>query len=296
MFDIIANMRGEPFPGSDQIADISFKIGGSGANQAVWLSHLGNHCDFHGCVFRDDHDVITKHFNSYGVIANLQQATEPTGKVICLLEKKGERSFITDRGANNLLNIKSMSERYLDNFEHLHISGHLLYEERIYLDLIDLIKKFKRQKSMGLITMDVGSASFIRDSGVNRFIDVSRLCDLIFLNSDEFIELNKFFNREAKKRCTSLGITIVKNGAKGAYCLDFDGKIIAQNDALSVKIEDTIGAGDAFFAGFMSKYLYEKDINIALDSGAKMGSICCGIQGSVPRTDQYRMQLKRDDW
>ena len=293
MFDIVARIDGPPFAGSDHRAKISFLLGGSGANQSIWASHLGVPSKFCGCVHADDYETIIDQFVEYGVNATLQQVASHSGRVVCIVSDDGERSFITDRGANDLLQLKFLSILLMNDVDHVHISGHLLYQEHIYHDIIDFIAKCKSKNIM--ISMDIGSASFVRDVGANRFNVIAESCDFLFANNDELkaISNDNIIKNEGQHQHSCHGIIILKNGADGACCVDSYNNIIAESNGVEVSVVDSTGAGDAFFAGFISAYRKTKDMTIALTEGVKMGALCCTMVGARPGSAELMLGFIR---
>lgn len=282
MFDIVARIDGPPFAGSDHRAKISFLLGGSGANQSIWASHLGVPSKFYGCVHADDYDTIIQEFVEYGVNPMLQQVATHSGRVVCIVSDDGERNFITDRGANDLLQLKCLPIPLMNDVDHVHISGHLLYQEHIYHDLINFIANCKSKDI--IISMDIGSASFVRDVGANRFNVIAEACNFLFANNDELkaISDDSIIKNEGQHQHSCHGVIVLKNGADGARCVDSYNNIIAESNGVEVSVVDSTGAGDAFFAGFISAYRKTKDINIALAEGVEMGALCCTMVGAKP--------------
>src|ERR1700692_4938179 len=104
MSDLIVRPEGPLAIGSDRRATIVSRPGGSGANQAVWLAHFGVAATFVGRVGAGDWDAQTTAFRHWGVDAQLApDEKRETGRLIALIDATGERSFLTDRGANDCL-------------------------------------------------------------------------------------------------------------------------------------------------------------------------------------------------
>ena len=104
MTDIIVRPEGPLARGSDRRASIAFLPGGSAANQAAWLASFGVGVDFVGRVGAADVQSETARLKAVGVTPWLAgDAERPTGRLIALIDASGERSFLTDRGANDAL-------------------------------------------------------------------------------------------------------------------------------------------------------------------------------------------------
>ena len=104
MTDISVEMSGPIAWGSDRRARIFTRSGGSAANQAVWLARLGLDVDFVARVGARDVLAESERLKAYGVTPHLAaDETLETGRLIALVDVLGERSFLTDRGANDAL-------------------------------------------------------------------------------------------------------------------------------------------------------------------------------------------------
>ena len=74
-------------------------------------------------------------------------------------------------------------------------------------------------------------------------------------------------------------ITVVKRGAKGASAISADGRIDA--DAPAVEVRDPTGAGDAFNAGFLDRWLDGAPLRDCLAAGNACGAATVQAVGGV---------------
>ena len=126
--DIIVMPEGPVVRGSDRRAVIRSQPGGSGANQAVWLGSLGVKVKFVSRVAAADLDASTAYFTSRGVTAVLSGDTAlPSGVLISIVDADGERSFLTDRGANLNLSQADLPPSLLDGVKLLLVSGYSFF-------------------------------------------------------------------------------------------------------------------------------------------------------------------------
>src|ERR1700685_100938 len=104
MIDIAARLDGPIAVGSDRRAKIVRRPGGSAATQAVWLARFGIGVDFIGRVGAADQEEETELLRRAGVDPHLAADSRfETGRLIAIVDPTGERSFLTDRGANDAL-------------------------------------------------------------------------------------------------------------------------------------------------------------------------------------------------
>lgn len=85
----------------------------------------------------------------------------------------------------------------------------------------------------------------------------------------------------------NLKIVLITKGDKGAEAyyknLLSDEIEFYETQGIQVKVADTVGAGDAFSAGFLTKYILTKDIKISLDFANKVGAYIATQNGAIPQ-------------
>ena len=233
---------------TDNPAEINSKPGGSGANFAVWLASLGVEVELVARVGAADRARLTNYFETKFVIAKLEPDEQlHTGKIVVLVEGNN-RTFFTDRGANEKLTAKSAD---LSKTDVLYLSGYAVMSMGIERTQ-QLIEK---AGSVGvLIAVDPGSRSFISQFGPSEFLEAISGADFIFPNSDEYELLSKHANLAEQ-----FPEVIVTSGEKGAEVLG-----IAKSPAFDVEVVDSTGAGDAFAAKYLAQRLAGVDVEDAL--------------------------------
>lgn len=70
---------------------------------------------------------------------------------------------------------------------------------------------------------------------------------------------------------------ILKNGARGAVAVIDGGR--HQRDALPVHAIDTVGAGDAFVAGYLAEHLRHAPPDVRLDTAIHLGALAVSVPG-----------------
>lgn len=114
------------------------------------------------------------------------------------------------------------------------------------------------------------------------------LADIIKLNEEELQLVSAWHNfdgtqtdqlKQARShyKCRALVLTM---GAEGAMCVDDSG--LHQHPGYPVKVADSIGAGDTFLAGFLTRYLAGEPSNKALDFAAAAGALTASKTGGTP--------------
>ena len=233
---------------TDNPSEISSKPGGSGANFAVWLASLGVEVELVARVGAADRARLTNYFETKFVIAKLEPDEKiHTGKIVVLVEGNN-RTFFTDRGANEGLTAKSAD---LSKTDVLYLSGYAVMSMGIQRTQ-ELIEK---AGSVGvLVAVDPGSRSFIGQFGAAEFLEAISGSDFIFPNADEYELLSKQANLQEL-----FPEVIVTSGEEGAEVLG-----IAKSPALEVEVVDSTGAGDAFAAKYLAQRLAGLEVEDAL--------------------------------
>ncbi|WDF67340.1 carbohydrate kinase [Sphingobacterium oryzagri] len=86
---------------------------------------------------------------------------------------------------------------------------------------------------------------------------------------------------------------LLTKGSKGAKYYRA-GKIY-QQDAFSVEIADTVGSGDAFLAGFLSKRLKQADPEVVLKQAIALGAFITARIGGTPDYNYQQFTVFRDE-
>jgi len=121
--------------------------------------------------------------------------------------------------------------------------------------------------------------------------------DILKINEDELVIVADYFDIDLPEKATHLemsklvcayltehfpvSMVCVTLGANGAMIYQ-EGKIIS-HPGYQVKVEDTVGSGDAFLSGFVKTYLERKRPEEILDFACAMGAYVATQKGGTPR-------------
>ncbi|HEY1721701.1 MAG TPA: PfkB family carbohydrate kinase [Magnetospirillaceae bacterium] len=280
--DVIVQPHGPITWGSDTRADIRPMPGGSGPNQAAWLGIHGIHTLFIGRAGVHDLGVCEAELRDFGVEPILAGDEKlATGMLVTIIAPDGERSFLTDRGANRNLCRGDLSDHLLHRLALLHISGYSLFEPGPRGAILDFAKK---ARGMGVqVTVDPASAGFLREVGPADFLAWTSGLHMCFPNAEEAELLTGTGDHEQQmaKLAAHYSVVAIKRGRGGADLGDATGARL-HADAKPVSVIDTIGAGDAFYAGFIAGYLRGHPLQTCLEDGVAAGTRATTILGGRP--------------
>ncbi len=282
MTDVIVKPEGPLVRGSDRRAAIQSRPGGSGANQAVWLGSMGTKVSFVARVGAKDKPHLEAYLKGFHVDPQLvADPQKPSGVLVTIVDPDGERSFLTDRGANLALLPSDMPVWLLDETRLVLVSGYSLFAEGPRRS-VQYLAEEARQRQIP-IAVDAASVGFLREVGVRTFFEWTKGFSTLFANSDEAEALAG--TDDLNDQMIALGAhferVIIKRGARGAAVGNVRG-VRLEKPAPFVNVVDTTGAGDAFAAGFISAELSGADEATALMRGIEAGSQAVQTLGGQP--------------
>jgi sugar/nucleoside kinase (ribokinase family) len=192
-----------------------------------------------------------------------------TGCVVVLVDEQGQRTMLSDRGANALLRAGDLDPAVLDGATHLHLSGYVLLDDS---SRPAGVAALATARAAGLSTsVDPQVASMIEPG----FIDLLRDVDLLLPNEEEFAVLV-----EQGRLLDTVRAVAVTLGADGATWLDRTS--VAEVAGELVECVDSTGAGDAFDAGLLVAWLKGAQPREALRAGVRAGALAVSRIGARP--------------
>ncbi len=283
MLDIVTAPERTIELGTDTPSVISLLPGGSGANQAAWLGHFGNAVRFAGRVGPDGAPEHAAALRAHGVrpfFARDERAR--TGMLVTLVGSDGERSFLTDRGANARLSRDDVRDTLLEEIDLVHVSGYAFFEAGPRAAVRELLCAALARAIP--FSVDSGSSAVVREIGAAAFFAATRAAAICFLNAAEAAALTG--TNERTKQLDALvarfETVVITCGAAGACAATSRGAGRYVADTATVTPLDTSGAGDAFLAGFLTAHLRGESIERCLQAGVQAGSSAVLHYGGRP--------------
>lgn len=271
---IFTDLPGMPMLGTELFAgDLTASVGGSAIVAAV-LHNLGVRVGLIADLGSDPFsDVLRRLLDELGLDRSLiREHPHPLPQVTAALSFPHDRAFIT-RFQRPAAPPDLAALLAAHPAKHLHVCS--------FLAALETPNACAIAHDAGLtVSMDPGwDEAALRDPRLTSMID-----DLdLFMPSE--MELRHIAGAPdvasavADTRATMRGGAIVlKQGAAGATAYPHDGQPPVYAPALDVQAVDTTGAGDAFDAGFLSRYVH----GAPLDACMRAGVVCGGIAVTVP--------------
>ena len=284
MTDTVAHASLALARGSDTPATVSMHGGGSGANIAAWLAVDGAEVAFVG---RRGADIAGRNRDmelmGYGVDARLVMDPErPTGTCVVMVTHKGERTMLSDPGANAALSPDDLPHDLFMPGAHLHVSGYTLLAEGSRAAALAALD-FSRRAGMSA-SVDGASSAPLERTGAEPFLELSSNAVLLFVNASQAKVLTGRDDPEQAARVLTAWYpqVVIKLGADGALFYA-NGRPPVRVPAPPVeRVIDGTGAGDAFIAGFLPAWLDKKPPTEALGSGCRLAAHALNLIGARP--------------
>lgn len=244
--------------GTDVPGVVRFHQGGSAANTARWLGRLGLCSTLICAVGRDGPGrALVAALRSDGVIVRASRlAGARTARIGMVVDASGERSFVADRGAADLLAPADLRPAWFRGAAVLHMPGYSLLGSPLGEAAAHAIALAREAGAR--VALDLASAAplLARGRPAAHHLIGGIAPDLLFTNA---AEAAAFLDAAGLERLLDFAqVAIVKQGAGGATVLARQGAGPTIRFAVATSpraAADTTGAGDAFDAGFLAAWL-----------------------------------------
>lgn len=283
MVDVLVEVQAPFSHASDTPSRIATTPGGSAANQAVWLARAGARTALVATVGTDAFgDAALAALVAEGVdVAHVGRVARPTGTVVALVEPDGQRSMLTDRGANLALDAAAAAAalRAAATLDHVHVSGYCLLEGATRPAGVEALRTAERRRATRSI--DLASAGPLRAMGPAAFLALVSGCDYLFCNLEEGQVLSGEAAPEGVLAAlgASFGEVVCTLGGAGARAVAGDG---VHHEVASgpTDVTDTVGAGDGFTGAYLAARLGGEGIDAALVRAAAAAAAAVGSRGA----------------
>lgn len=274
MTDVIVRPAAPFQPGSDTPAAITVRSGGSAANIACWIGHLGGAgaARLAARVGAADAAWHTDALRAHGVQPHLaMDVSRETGRAVAILDGAAERSFYADRGANAALCATDLPTTLLDACAALHVSGHTLLGPLAGREAGRALMRAARARGVS-VSADAGSAAPLRAAGAEAFRAWTADAACCFCNEAEADILGA-----ATARYPTL---VVTRGRRGADVIA--GNLRLSATAVAAEALDATGAGDAFTAAALLGIRNGKPPSAWLADAVAAGALAVARLGGRP--------------
>lgn len=261
-------------------------IGGAESNVAIALQRLGTSATWAGLVGTDSlGDLVLRELKAEGIqVVAIRNAEAPTGLMI--KERRTPDSlkvwYYRSGSAGSRLAPRDVPVSVISSARLLHITGITSALSVSASEAIDHAIACARAAGT-LVSLDLNyrSALWPKDAAGRKFRHLIAQADIVFAGEDEAAIAIGSVNTplELAKKVAALGPNqvIIKLGPEGCLAL-IDGNEYRQN-AVKIAPVDTVGAGDAFVAGYISDLLAGCPVQERLITAVRTGAFACLVPG-----------------
>lgn len=269
--------------------------GGAPMNVAYHLTNLGVDTALISQVGADDLGEELVHFleknkvNTRFIDRNTQFST---GTVQVQLDKKGSPSYtIVEEVAWDYIDVNEAKMDLVHSADALVFGSLACRSAQSRESLLALAKQANYR------VFDVNlRVPFYTQSLLEELL---HLADVVKLSDEELAIIGKWHITDADENATlqwlktkfNITTLLLTKGAEGAICLHEDKRYFQA--AFKITVQDTIGSGDAFLAGFLSKMFGADSVNIqeALQFACATGAVVATKKGGTPRIDVEMVEI-----
>jgi fructokinase len=209
--------------------------------------------------------------------------TYSTGEVLVHLDEKGSASYtIKYPVAWDEIELSTELKNTIKNADSLVFGSLVCRDYTSYNTLLELLKIAKHK----IFDVNLRAPFYTKEVLIN----LMNQADFIKFNDDELYEISEFLNSPYHSleqnilfiaEQTKAKTICVTKGNHGAV-LYYNGKMF-YNSGYKISVADTVGAGDSFLAGLLSKLLIDEEPQKAIDFACALGALVASNEGANPK-------------
>jgi len=265
---------------------LSLGVGGAESNVAIALRRLGASVAWIGRVGADSlGDLVIRELQAEGLqVISVRDEAAPTGLMI--KERRTADTvkvwYYRAQSAGSRLAPEDVPSELIAQARLLHLTGITPALSRSAAEAVQYaLNCAKRAGTRVSFDLNYRSGLWDREKASAVMRDLIGQCDVVFAGDDEAaIAVGTADDPlELAARICSLGPTqaIIKLGAAGCVAL-VDGVVHTQN-AVAIRPVDTVGAGDAFVAGYLAELIRGEVVGQRLLTAVRAGAFACLVPG-----------------
>jgi sugar/nucleoside kinase (ribokinase family) len=213
--------------------------------------------------------------------------------VTLILPLVATRRILTYPGAMAEMGMEDLNTDYLATAKHFHLSSFFLH--RALTPHIPAL--FSAMKHRGLTT-SLDTNDDPQDDWDSGLAAVFPELDILLCNEREIVKIAGAARPDdaAQRISAMVPILIVKRGPRGAS-LYTDGQRL-DAAAISVQVQDTVGAGDTFNAGFLHQWLRDAPLDECMAFGNVAAALSTTRAGGIAafKDSAYRERFLAEHW
>ena len=264
---------------------VEFGFGGAESNVAIGLSRLGTAAAWCGRLGADSvGDVIERELRAEGVrAAVIRDPDAATGLMLKERPTPGTSRVVYYRraSAGSRLTAADVRDSLITEAALVHVTGITPALSATANAAVE--STMRRARAAGVpvsIDLNYRSALWSARAAADRLAALVPLADIVFAGDDEAaLLLGALAPVELASGLQALGPheVVIKLGDRG--CVAVAGDEHLARDAVRVDVVDTVGAGDAFVAGYLAEWVAGASLAQRLETATAAGAYACTMSG-----------------
>lgn len=300
IIDYYLMLKEYPKRGQDALIEKSFqRVGGCALNVAVTLQNLGMVPHIVSVLGSDERG---KEIYTYLRKENLSTEAirvcedKNTGFCLTLVEKEGERTFLTYKGCEAEFYSDMIRDELHGKVSMIFVTGYYLLDRQYDMAVVDFIRKMKTKGVK--ILFDPGPLV----SGIRRdvLLSVIELADIMTPNEEELEKISAIFHIGSSGVPgwffdKGLHWLIEKKGCRGVHVWE-QGKEAVMVPAYETNSIDTAGAGDSFAGGIIYGVLKNHPLEKTVRIASACGALTTTVVGPHMRFNREKIEEMAGEW
>lgn len=278
---------------------LSLGIGGSESNVAIGLQRLGVQAVWCGRVGADSlGELVQREIRAEGVdVRATVDAAAPTGLMIKERRTPSAQrvNYYRTGSAGSRITPDDLDQELISNAGLLHLTGITpALSESARAAVFEAIAVAKAANITVSFDLNYRTKLWSADEAREVYREIIPHADIVFAGDDEagIVVGPQSDPEDLAHRLADYGPrqSIIKLGAAGAIAL-IEGRTYRQ-PAVAVEAIDTVGAGDAFVAGYLAEFMNHAAPSARLQTAAATGAFACLVPGDwegFPRREELAL-------
>jgi len=264
-------------------------VGGSVTNLGINLKKMGHHSAIVATMGDDGlADYITAEMRAVGMpLDTLRRVPDFPTSSILVSKSEGTPEFIAYRQADRLITADQLEDHLIEKTQIYHTTSFALSLEPARTSILQ--KACRAVDSGATLSIDLNYSSQIwpdKDEALRIIREYLSYGALVKISDDDAARLfgKEISETELFEILHGYGAQLISftKGSEGVSVSQVNKKLITKA-AIPIKlVADTTGAGDAFWAGFLSARLSGGSVEYCAESGLKIAAIKLSNIGKLP--------------
>lgn len=288
IIDMVLQVDRVPASGEDVLGrDLRTMVGGCAYNVAATLRNLSCEHDLCVPVGEGAHaDIIKKELQNKGYPVLIHDEEKDNGFCFCLVEKSGERTFITAQGIEGEFRMEWFQNIDMSEYKNVYLAGYQACGEngKVMAEWLAGLKGIDIYFAPGPVICDIEKETMRQMLALHPILHLNEK-ELRDFTGEDTVErgLHALYRMSRNK-------IIVTLGSKGAVC--WDGEKLVQAPAVRTKVVDTIGAGDSHIGAILGCISEGKSIEESLSMANRTAAAVVSVQGAVISKEEFEKKME----